>query len=170
MTKTTRPAIFFDRDGVLNVDHGFVVDPARLDWILGARQAVLRVNQAGYAAVVISNQSGIGRGMFTSSEVDQFHAAMQAQLAQKGAKLDGFYYCPFAPEATIATYRHPDHPDRKPNPGMLLRAAQELDLDLSRSVMIGDRSSDIEAANRAGAKGILYRGGPLDQLVEALLL
>jgi len=169
MSKASRPAIFFDRDGVLNVDHGYVVDPAKLDWMPRAKEAVLKVNQCGYAAVVISNQSGVGRGMFDLADVDQFHRVMQAQLAEIGARLDAFYYCPYIPEAIYDEFRHPDHPDRKPNPGMILRAAKDLDLDLTRSAMIGDRTSDMEAAERAGIKGLLYRGGPLDDLVGALL-
>ena len=169
MSKASRPAIFFDRDGVLNVDHGYVVDPTKLDWMPRAREAILKVNQHGFAAVVISNQSGIGRGMFDAADVDHFHGVMQAQLAEIGAQMDAFYYCPFVPEAIFDEFRHPDHPDRKPNPGLILRAAEELGLDLARSAMIGDRTSDVEAAQRAGVKGVLYRGGPLDDLVVSLL-
>jgi D-glycero-D-manno-heptose 1,7-bisphosphate phosphatase len=164
-----RPAIFFDRDGVLNVDHGFVVDPAKLDWISGAREAVLMANQANFLAIVISNQSGIGRGMFSMADVDDFHLAMQAQLAQIGARMDGYYYCPYLPDAWIEEFRHPDHPDRKPNPGMILKAAADFNIDLSRSLMIGDRSSDIEAGERAGVRGLLYRTGPLDQVLGEVL-
>ncbi|MEY4256201.1 MAG: hypothetical protein RLZZ141_1428, partial [Pseudomonadota bacterium] len=80
-----RPAIFFDRDGVLNVDHGYVVDPAKLNWLPGAREAVLMANRADFAVIVISNQSGIGRGMFVEADVDHFHSVMQAQLAEIGA-------------------------------------------------------------------------------------
>jgi D-glycero-D-manno-heptose 1,7-bisphosphate phosphatase len=164
-----RPAIFFDRDGVLNVDHGFVVDPAKLDWIAGAREAVLMANQANFVTIVISNQSGIGRGMFTMADVDHFHSVMQAQLAQIGARVDGFYYCPYLPNAWVEDYRHPDHPDRKPNPGMILRAAADFNIDLSRSLMIGDRSTDIEAGERAGVRGLLYRTGHLDQLLGEVM-
>ena len=170
MSNSSRPAIFFDRDGVLNVDHGYVVDPAKLDWMPGAREAVLKVNQSGFAAVVISNQSGIGRGMFSAADVDHFHAVMQGQLAQIGACMDAFYYCPFIAEAVIEIYCHPDHPDRKPNPGMILRAAGDLDLDLARSVMIGDRTSDMQAAQAAGVRGVLYRGEALDQLIAPFLV
>jgi D-glycero-D-manno-heptose 1,7-bisphosphate phosphatase len=169
MSKASRPAIFFDRDGVLNVDHGYVVDPAKLDWMPRAKEAVLRVNQHGFAAVVISNQSGIGRGMFDSADVDHFHGVMQSQLAEIGARMDAFYYCPFVAEAIFDEFRHPDHPDRKPNPGLILRAAEDLGIDLARSAMIGDRTSDVEAAQRAGVKGVLYRGEPLDDLVGSLL-
>jgi D-glycero-D-manno-heptose 1,7-bisphosphate phosphatase len=169
MSKSSRPAIFFDRDGVLNVDHGYVVDPSKLNWMPQAKEAVLKVNQHGFAAVVISNQSGIGRGMFDAVDVDRFHGVMQAQLAEIGARMDAFYYCPFVPEAVFDEFRHPDHPDRKPNPGLILRAAQEMDLDLARSAMIGDRTSDVEAAQRAGVRGVLYRGEPLDDLVATLI-
>ena len=164
-----RPAVFFDRDGVLNVDHGYVVDPAKLDWLPGAREAVLMANRADFAVIVISNQSGIGRGMFSEADVDYFHSVMQAQLAEIGATVDAFYYCPFLPDAWVSEYRHPDHPDRKPNPGMILRAAVDFNLDLSRSLVIGDRSTDIEAGERAGVRGLLYRSGPLDQALAGVL-
>ncbi len=164
-----RPAVFFDRDGVLNVDHGYVVDPAKLDWLPGAREAVLMANQANFAVIVISNQSGIGRGMFVEADVDHFHTVMQAQLAEIGATVDAFYYCPFLPDAWVDDYRHPDHPDRKPNPGMILRAAADFNLDLSRSLVIGDRSTDIEAGERAGVRGLLYRTGPVDQALAGVL-
>ena len=164
-----RGAVFFDRDGVLNVDHGYVVDPKRLNWMPGAREAVKLVNQAELAVIVVSNQSGIGRGMFEPADVDRFHEEMQTQLAEVGAFIDAFYYCPFLAEATIAEYRHPDHPDRKPNPGMILRAAADFGLDLSKSLMVGDRSSDIEAGERAGVRGVLHRAGPLDVAIAAAL-
>lgn len=164
-----RPAILFDRDGTLNVDRGYTFRPSDLEWTPGAREAVKRVNDAGFLAVVVTNQSGVARGFYAEADVLAFHAAMNADLAELGAHLDALYYCPFHAEASDPGYRHADHPDRKPNPGMLLRAMAELDLDPQRVVMIGDQESDLAAAAAAGVRGALYSGGDLAQLVQDLL-
>ena len=94
-------AVFLDRDGVLNVDHGYVHDPARLDWIEGAREAVAAMTRAGLTVLVVTNQSGIGRGYFDEAALERFHAAMQAQLADVGGRIDAFYYCPFHETAVV---------------------------------------------------------------------
>lgn len=168
--KTPRAAVLFDRDGVLNVDHGYVGDVERLEWVTGARRAVRRLNEAGVAVAVVTNQSGVARGYFDLAAVDAVHEAMRADLAVEGAWLDAVYVCPYLPEAAIAAYSHPDHPDRKPNPGMVLKALADLDLDPARTVLIGDKSSDLEAARRAGVAGALFPGGDLDAFVLALNL
>lgn len=164
-----RPAILFDRDGTLNVDHGYTFRPSDLVWTPGAREAVKRVNDAGFLAVVVTNQSGVARGLYGEAEVQAFHAAMNAELASLGAHLDALYACPFHADAVVEAYRHADHPDRKPNPGLLLRAMAELDLDPRRTAMIGDQPSDLAAAAAAGVRGALYRGGDLARLVSDLL-
>jgi D-glycero-D-manno-heptose 1,7-bisphosphate phosphatase len=164
-----RPAILFDRDGTLNVDRGYTFRPSDLEWTPGAREAVKRVNDAGFLAVVVTNQSGVARGFYAEADVVAFHEAMIADLATIGARLDALYYCPFHADATLEAYRHADHPDRKPNPGMLLRAMAEFDLDPQRVVMIGDQASDLAAAAAAGVRGALYSGGDLAQLVQDLL-
>ena len=163
-------AVIFDRDGVLNLDHGYVGSPERLEWIPGARRAIKRLNDAGSRVVVATNQSGVGRGYFTLAEVAAFHAAMQSDLAAEGAHIDAFHVCPFHPEATIELYRHADHPDRKPNPGMILRALAEGAIDPSRALMVGDKASDLEAAHRAGIHGVLFEGGDLDEFLQGLAL
>jgi histidinol-phosphate phosphatase family protein len=164
-----RPAVFFDRDDVLNVDRGGYTHKVEdLVWTPGAREAVRAVNDAARLAVVVSNQSGVGRGYFDESALDRFHAEMQRQLAEAGAHIDAFYACFHHAEA-LERWRHPDHPDRKPNPGMLLRAARELSIDLAASVLIGDRESDVEAARRAGVRGVLYTGGDLEAVVRAAM-
>ena len=167
-TKSRRPGVIFDRDGVLNVDHGYVGTVERLEWTRGARRAVRRLNEAGVAAAVVTNQSGVARGYFDLAAVERLHEKMRADLAAEGAWLDAIYVCPFLPEAAVAEYAHPDHPDRKPNPGMILRALAELDLDPARTVVIGDKPSDIEAARRAGVAGALFAGGDLDAFVMGL--
>jgi histidinol-phosphate phosphatase family protein len=115
--KAPLKAVFFDRDGVLNLDHGYVCEPERLDWIEGAREAVAALNAAGVKVLVVTNQSGVARGYFTEAQVDLFHAALQAGLAPVGGRIDAFYVAPHHEDAVEDRYRHPDHPDRKPNPG-----------------------------------------------------
>lgn len=165
-----RAAVIFDRDGVLNVDHGYVGDVSRFEWIVGARAAVRRVNQAGALAIVATNQSGVARGYFSETDVARLHEAMQTDLAAEGAHIDAFYMCPFFAKAAAPRYVHPDHPDRKPNPGMIVRAIADWSIDPARAVMIGDKASDMEAARRAGIAGALFAGGDLDAFVQTLHL
>ena len=166
---TAPPAVFFDRDGVLNEDLGYVWRPEDLRWIPGAKTAVRLFNERGWRVFVVTNQSGVARGMYGPADVGRFHEAMQAQLTAEGAHVDAFYDCPFHPEAVVDAWRHPDHPDRKPNPGMLLRAMREHAVDRDRSLLIGDKPSDIEAARRAGVEGRLFPGGDLLAFAEAVL-
>ncbi len=165
--KIRRRAVIFDRDGVLNVDHGYVGELDRFEWIEGAREAIGRLNREGLLVIVVTNQSGVARGLFTEAAVDGLHAKMRSDLAAVGAHVDAFYVCPFHAEASIPDYRHPDHPDRKPNPGMILRAIQDWNIDPAQALMIGDKSSDLEAARRAGIAAALFAGGNLARLVEA---
>lgn len=165
-----RPAILFDRDGVLNIDNGYTHKVGDLAWTPGARAAVRRLNDAGVLVLVVTNQSGVARGYYDEATMDAFHAAMQGQLAEVGAWFDAVYACPYNPTGVVERFLHPDHPDRKPNPGMLLRAMAEHGADPSRTVMIGDRGSDLEAARRAGVEGVRYHHGTdLDALVAGLL-
>lgn len=166
--KVGRAAVIFDRDGVLNVDHGYVGDVERLEWMPGARAAIGRLNRAGVAVIVATNQSGIARGLFDEAAVAAVHAVMQADLANEGAHIDAFYVCPFLPDAKVAAFRHPDHPDRKPNPGMILRALADWSIDPARALVVGDKPSDLEAARRAGVRGVLFSGGDLDAFLEGL--
>lgn len=162
-------AVFLDRDGVLNIDHGYVHDPAKLDWIDGARDAVAAMTRAGLKVLVVTNQSGIGRGYFDEPALKRFHVAMQAQLAEVGGRIDAFYHCPFHEAAAVEAYRVADHPDRKPNPGMILRGLAEWSLRPDEAVIIGDRDIDVEAGRRAGMPGHLFEGGDLRAFVGAVL-
>src|SRR5262245_10412685 len=153
-----RPAAFLDRDGVLNADTCHLNRPGDLAWLDGAREAVRRLNEAGYLVIVVANQSGVARGYYSEQDISQFHARMQVELAEAGARIDAFYTCPFHPEAIVPRYAHPDHPDRKPNPGMIMRALREWPIDRAGSFLVGDRSSDLEAARRAGIPGYLFDG------------
>jgi len=147
-------AVFFDRDGTLIHDPGYLSHPDQVELLDGAAEALKEVQLLGYKTVVVSNQSGIARGMLTEETLERIHGRLSELLAQKGASLDGIYYCPYHPDGAIAKYRR-DHGWRKPKPGMLLAAAEEMDLDLAGSWMIGDSSRDIEAGRSAGCMTIL---------------
>lgn len=168
MNHPVRLAIL-DRDGVLNLDVGYAHRPDQLVMIRGAAAAVRRLNKAGWAVAVVTNQSGVARGLYDEAQVGVFHAAIAAALAEAGAHIDAWYVCPFHPDAVVAAYRHADHPDRKPNPGMLLRALADFAVRPSDAFLIGDQPSDLEAARRAGVAGYLFEGGDLDALVERVL-
>lgn len=160
------PAAFLDRDGVLIEDSGYPHRPEHMKLILGAAAAVRRMNQGGYRTVIVTNQSGVARGLFSEAQMNAFNDFLVARLAQDGAVIDAVYAAPFHPDAVEARYRHPDHPDRKPNPGMLLRAIAEHDLDPTRSFIIGDQKRDLQAGERAGVAGFLFEGGDLDAFVR----
>ena len=165
-----RAAVILDRDGVLNIDHGYVGQVERLEWIAGARRAVAALNRAGVLVIVATNQSGVARGMFDLAAVERLHGVMRQDLAANGARIDAFYVCPFLRDAPVAEFAHPDHPDRKPNPGLILRAVADWNIDPARALMIGDKASDLEAARRARVEGVLFPGGDLDAFIAALAL
>ncbi len=169
-TGNRRAAAILDRDGVLNVDYGYVGDLERLEWVPGAIAAVKRLNDAGLIVIVATNQSGVARGMFTLADVEAVHAKMRADLAAASASIDAFYVCPYLPDAPVAAFAHDDHPDRKPNPGMILRAIAEWDIDPARTILIGDKDHDMEAARRAGVRGELFESGDLDAFLAGLAL
>ncbi|THD74493.1 MAG: HAD family hydrolase [Phenylobacterium sp.] len=167
-----RPALFLDRDGVLNEDRGFVSRWEDFAWIEGAREAVAAFNAAGWLVIVVTNQSGVGRGYYSEADMHALHERMVRDLAAAHAHIDAFYFAPHHPEAPVESYRHPDPPDRKPNPGMILRALADWPIDRERSVLVGDKPSDIEAAARAGIRGLRFKGGDLKRFLidEAALL
>ena len=155
---THRPAVFLDRDGTLNIDRGYLTTPAQMQLLPGVGPPLRQLRDAGYALVLVTNQSAIGRGMMTEADLQAVHAEMNRQLAGLGVFLDGIYSCPVAPptDDPLAIV----HPDRKPAPGMLLRAAKDLQLDLARSWMIGDSLRDVLAGQNAGCHGcVLVRTG-----------
>lgn len=161
-----RPALFLDRDGVINVDHGYVHRWEDFQWIDGAKEAIGAFNRAGWLVIVVTNQSGIGRGYYAEADMHALHARMVEDLAASGGRIDAIYFAPQHPEAPLETYRHPDPPDRKPNPGMLLKAFAEHPIDRERSIMVGDKPADLEAAMRAGVRGMLFAGGDLAEFLE----
>jgi len=163
------PAVFLDRDGVLIEDSGYPHLPEHLKLIPGATAAVRRLNRLGYLTVIVTNQSGVARGMFSEDQMHGFNALLVKTLAKEGAVIGPVYACPFHAEARDERYRHPDHPDRKPNPGMLLRAIADHGIDPAKSFMIGDQPTDVEAAKRAEVSGFLFEGGDLDVFVRDLI-
>jgi len=145
MPAALRRAAFLDRDGVINVDHGYVCRREDFAFVPGALAACAALHDLGLALVVVSNQSGIGRGLYSEADYQRLTAWMAGEFAAAGAPLAGAYHCPHHPQARLAGYRRACD-CRKPAPGMLLAAARELSLDLNRSVLFGDKDSDIEAA------------------------
>jgi histidinol-phosphate phosphatase family protein len=152
-----RPAIFLDRDGTLIEHVHYLSDPALIRLLPGAAEALTRFRRAGFACVLVTNQSAIGRGMLTAERLDQIHTEMNRQLAACGATIDAVYHCPDVPAGDDRTVV--ENPDRKPGPGMLLRAAADLKLDLGASWMIGDLISDVLAGQHAGCRSILLESG-----------
>lgn len=166
--KLRRPAVFFDRDGVLNHDSGYTFETHKLEWIEGAREAVKAVNDAGYFAFVITNQSGVARGYYAEHDVVALHRWMADQMAPTGAHIDAFEYCPDHPDGIVARYcRTSDR--RKPAPGMITDLLKRFPVDMTRSMVIGDKDSDMEAAQAAGLAGYLFSGGNLEAFVRRCL-
>jgi D-glycero-D-manno-heptose 1,7-bisphosphate phosphatase len=163
-----RPAVFFDRDGVLNEDSGYVFEISKLRWIDGAREAVKAANDAGYFVFVVTNQSGVARGFYEEAHVEALHRVMIDDLAKIGARIDAFEYCPYHPEAVIERYRRVSH-RRKPAPGMINDLLKRFPVDISRSILIGDKPSDLEAARAAGIKGYLFAGHNLEHFLRSVL-
>jgi len=153
-----RPAVFIDRDGTLTEEVGYVNHPSRLRLLPRSAQAVRRINAAGLAAVVVTNQAGIARGYFSADVLRATNEALVEQLKDAGAHLDGLYVCPHHPTEGMPPYRAACD-CRKPAPGLLRRAAAELDIDLAASVMVGDKASDLAPARAVGARAVLVLTG-----------
>jgi D-glycero-D-manno-heptose 1,7-bisphosphate phosphatase len=151
-------AVFLDRDGTINEEVGYLDHLDKLQMIPGAAEAIRMINDSGMKTVVVTNQSGIGRGFFSESFVGEVHTRLQKILKGKGAFIDAFYFCPHHPTEGKGAYLTACD-CRKPKPGLLLRAADDMDIDLGQSYMVGDMPRDVETARRVGAKGILVRTG-----------
>ena len=145
----TSGAVFLDRDGVINVDSGYVGDWDSFVFLPGVIEAMRALCDAGYALVIVTNQSGIGRGFYTEEDFQVLTERMCNELSRHGVSIAGVYFCPHLPEAALPQYRKTCD-CRKPKPGLIHRALEELDIDLTRSAMVGDKNSDMQAALAAG--------------------
>lgn len=155
---TTSPAVFLDRDGTLIEDVGYLDRVERLSIFSYSVESVRLLNRAGYKVVIITNQAGVARGFFKEAFLAEIHGEIRSRFAAGGATIEGVYYCPHHPDATVPEYKRQCE-CRKPLPGLLRAAAQDLSLDLSRSFVVGDRWLDVRVGHAVGAESILIRTG-----------
>ncbi|PLX75721.1 MAG: D-glycero-beta-D-manno-heptose-1,7-bisphosphate 7-phosphatase [Desulfuromonas sp.] len=153
-----RRAVFLDRDGTINIEKDYLYRIEDFQFIPGAPEAIRRFKEAGFLVIVVSNQSGVGRGYYSEDDVDRLHCHIQQELAAYGTCIDAFYFCPHHPQQGEGAYRI-DCDCRKGEPGMLLQAAGEHGIDLAQSWMVGDKLADLEAGERAGCRTILVLTG-----------
>lgn len=158
MKLTMKKAIFIDKDGTLIQDVPYNVDPEKIVLEEYAGRALQLFREQGYLLIVVTNQSGIARGFFKEDQLRGVQQKLNALLREYNIRLDGFFYCPHHPDGTITPYAINCH-CRKPGPGMLQAAAEQLDIDLKRSWMIGDILHDVEAGNQAGCRSLLINNG-----------
>jgi len=163
-----RPAVFFDRDGVLNVDKDYLYKVEDFEWMPGAREAIRLCNDLGYYTFVVTNQSGVARGYYGVDDIHRLHDWMSSDLAAIGAHIDDFQYCPYHEEGTVAAYRRVSD-RRKPAPGMILDCLKAWPVRIKGSLLVGDNMRDIEAAIAAGIPGYLFREGDLAAFLRPLL-
>ncbi|MEM7492900.1 MAG: HAD family hydrolase [Pseudomonadota bacterium] len=160
-----RPALFLDRDGVLNVDRTYVAAVEDIEWIEGAAECIRNFRDRGWYVICVTNQNGIAMGHYSEADMQAVHAHMQAVLSAADAELDAIYHCPYHPEGMRPEYRK-DSIDRKPGPGMLLSAMADFPIKREASFLIGDKQTDIDAAHAAGVGGFLFKGGNLATFAE----
>ena len=158
-------AIFFDRDGTLNVDLDYLCDFEKFQWIDGAVEAIKFLNDNNYLVIVVTNQSGVARGFFTEDDVKIFHNQMNEELKKFDAHIDEFYYCPHHPQGVIVKYKI-DCECRKPKSKMIEDACKKFNIDKSKSLMIGDKIRDVECGENAGVRSILFEGGNIFDLIK----
>jgi D-glycero-D-manno-heptose 1,7-bisphosphate phosphatase len=166
--KSYRPAAFLDRDGVLNEDNGYAYRSDQIKWIPGAKTAVKFLNSAGYFVFVVTNQTGIARNLYSENDVKVLHKWMNVELAKAGAQIDDFRFSPFHPDYDDGRYRCLEH-WRKPSPGMLFDLMKHWPIEKTGSFMVGDRSTDIEAAEAADIPGFLFLGDNLLEFVTRIV-
>ena len=157
-----------DRDGVLIVDHGHVSAREQVEWIVGVPQAIRLLRHTGHAVAIVSNQAGIAKGLYSEEQFVEFMRWFVSELANRGALIDAVFYCPHHPTEGHSPYLV-DCQCRKPKPGMLLRALRDAGVAPAHSLMIGDKQTDMQAAQAAGVPGYLFSGGDLEEFVRRLM-
>jgi len=162
------PAAFFDRDGVINVDHGYVHSVDRFELIAGAAQALRLCRDAGFLIFIVTNQAGVARGYYDEAAISRLHDHLRDCLLREGASVDDIRYCPHLPDATVVRYAC-ECSWRKPAPGMILDIARHWPVDLRLSFLVGDKDSDIAAAQAAGVTGHLFTGNNLADFVKPII-
>ena len=162
-----RPAVFFDRDGVLNIDKAYVHKVEDFEWVAGAREAVKLGNDRGYLTFVVTNQAGVARGYYGIEAVENLHGWMNEDLAKIGAHVDQFQYCPYHEEAVVEQWRRASN-RRKPAPGMIFDCLKGWPVRKDASLLVGDKALDLEAAAAAGIAGYLFEG-ELEAFVRSLM-
>jgi D-glycero-D-manno-heptose 1,7-bisphosphate phosphatase len=163
-----RPALFLDRDGVLNHDHGYVGSRERWEWMQGAREGVALATSHGWHVLVVTNQAGVARGLYGEHDVDALQQWVADELRRAGGTLDDWRYCPYHTEGTVDAYRR-ETDWRKPGPGMLIDLMKCWDLNPARCVMVGDRDTDIQAGRAAGVRSEMFSGGNLETFLKNVL-
>ena len=160
-----KPAVFFDRDGVLNQDKGYVHKIGDWVWIEGAINTIKRFNDANYWVFVVTNQSGVGRGLYTEEDINQIHDHMRSELIEQGAKIDDIRYCPHHTDAKINAYKAECN-WRKPGSGMLQDLISSWSVDKENSLLIGDKETDLQAARNIQIEALFFEGGNLEEFVQ----
>ena len=168
MGNKERKAVFLDRDGVLDKDYGYLYEIEKLEWVDGAKEAIAYLTKKGYMIFVVTNQSGIARGFYNHEDVHKLHDYMASELEKAGGKIEKFYYCPHHPKGIVKEYAIVCD-CRKPKPGMLLKAMKEYPINREESFLIGDKESDVKAAEAAGIKGYLFTSGNLLDFVQRIV-
>ncbi len=161
-------ALFLDRDGVLNIDHGYVGSRDRFEWVDGALDAIRYATEQGWRVFIVTNQSGVARGYYTEDDVRAVLTWVADTARDHGGQIDDWRYCPYHPDAKLAEYRQA-HPWRKPEPGMLLDLIHSHGIDPALAVMVGDQETDMQAAAAAGVSGHLFAGGNLMTFLKPIL-
>lgn len=160
-----RPAVFFDRDGVLNFDSGYVHKKEDFKWVSGAPEIIKWLNDNDFFVFVVTNQAGVARGYYKEEDIHELHVFMSEELRTIGAHIDAFYYCPHHKDGKVEKYRI-ECKCRKPEPGMISRAIREWPISIQRSFMVGDKESDVKAAHAAGISGYLFHGSNIYEFVK----
>ncbi len=165
----TQKAVFLDRDGVINHDNGYLFRIEDIQWVEGAQEAVAYLTKKGYDIFVVTNQSGIARGFYGREDVQRLHEYMNSEFVKTGGKITKFYYCPHHPTKGIVPEFSGECACRKPKPGMLLQAISEYAIDCEQSFLIGDKDTDLEAAQAAGVRAYLFTEGNLLSFVRNII-